>query len=144
VTLPLDPLSQPDPYTGLPVGTPVATTIVGGDAQMQTRTDLGCAQGGEADDNKDWLRSLRKPPAEGTCHFCGTVTSRRIGIVARQIRGRHWGVFSMLCCADCDRKQDIEEIERRLASQDINPVGRELLEAMLKDLQAEGITTEPQ
>lgn len=106
MTPPLLPITNIDPYTHEPVGTPSAavTELVTGDAQMQTRTDLGGAQGGEPDDNKEWLRSLKPGPKSGACVWCHEPTERLIAVEARPIQGRHWGLVTRFDCGCREHK----------------------------------------
>lgn len=131
--LPFDP-NAPEPYDFGP--TQPAERVVEGDAQSQTRSDLGVAQGGEPSDSQEWLRSLRKPLETGPCMFCGVETTRRIGVVARQIKGRQWGIISVRWCQACEIKDDIRSIERRLSCEDVHPEARGMLQEMLAELKA--------
>ena len=107
MTLPIDPLSQPDPYGLEPTKQPAEAGVTGqvtGDAQMATRSDLGCAQGGEPDDNKDWLRSLKPGPKSGYCVWCQKPTERLIAVEAQRIQGRHWGLVTRFDCGCHEQK----------------------------------------
>jgi hypothetical protein len=132
------PISNIDPYSGLPVETkPWAKveTQVTGDAQMETRTDLGTAHGGEPGDNKDWLKSLKIKHGPGKCAFCAHETERRIAVETRHIKGRIHGLPWLYWCEACQVLYDILSIRRRLADPTLHPEARERLTAQLKELE---------
>lgn len=89
------------------------------DNPATTRTDLGCAHGGEPGDNQEWLRSLKAAPTSGPCAFCGIETSRAWATHTKQLRGRLWALMTRLMCQRCGTQMERLQLQVMVAKPDL-------------------------
>ena len=91
----------------------------------------------------EWF--ARRHPDTAPCVGCGRETSRweiqrtsigKGGPPSATYNGRSLLGVPVPCCTDCDRRQAIVRIERRLQAADLHPEARPRLEALLVELRA--------
>lgn len=147
MTMPLDPLAQPDPYTC--AGGQLREPGAGWRNDLIESAALKSAMAPDRDDgtdfvagtdpelNKAWLRSLRCPVplVPGPCAWCQSMTTRAVAHEGYRVKGRNWALRGVYQCEACADQVARRQLERVAANPDVLP---RLRAEALAELEAAG------
>ena len=130
MTLPIDPLAQPDPYTGTDGKLAEAgagwrndlieSAHVKAAMEPDVARDTDFVSGTDPELNRQWLASLKEQPTPGPCVNCQAETTRRIATDIVKVKGRNWGFHWLRECEGCGQRRAARKLRARIQSGELS------------------------